>query len=369
MRGYILNRLYPQNTNVSICPRMVSCPHDVFIIIMLMISFPQYICRVSNTLPVDFDHADHKELYIADDFAYPAPLAIIKYALQPLNIVDLVAIIPFYLSIVFGTVSHLSIIRILRLARIIRLLKGGKGNFEKGLRVVMTTVQDSIPMFMFLLFVALLIFLICGSVEYLLEGGNFKVNSETPNGAYYRRNLLGNDDEITPFQSVLHGLYWSVITSTTVGYGDLYPTSPAGRICGSVCALLGIVVLALPITVVSTQFAKNYDLEFLSEKPSTESLEISKDADVKTVKEESPCESSDVEAVKESVFKMTETVALMQQSLGVLQQQLEAQQMLLDRLSVSTDAEGNLRDQMRSNISVDTVVLYRNARERQEMRM
>jgi hypothetical protein len=132
-----------------------------------------------------------------------------KYILQPLNIIDLVAVVPFYIELIADSGSSLSIIRILRLARVVRLAKSGKGRFTKGLKILSNTLITSAPMNAFLLAVALIIFVVCGAIGYLIEGGDFRVSEEFPKGAYMRTNLLGDHLEPTPFLSVLHGMYWS----------------------------------------------------------------------------------------------------------------------------------------------------------------
>jgi hypothetical protein len=114
----------------------------------------------------------------------------------------------------------------------------------------------------FLLAVALILFVVCGAIAYLIEGGEFKVTQDYPDGAYMRPDLLGEQLEPTPFLSVLHGLYWSVVTSTTVGYGDLFATTTGGRVFACACTFLGIVVIALPVTVLGTHFSKEYEREY-----------------------------------------------------------------------------------------------------------
>ena len=136
-------------------------------------------------------------------------VTIYRYCLQPLNIIDLVAVIPFYIELASNSGSSLSIVRILRLARVIRLVKSGKGRFTKGLKILSKTLITSAPMNAFLLAVALIIFIVCGAIGFLIEGGEFKVSEEFPDGAYMRTDLLGNHLEPTPFLSVLHGMYWS----------------------------------------------------------------------------------------------------------------------------------------------------------------
>jgi hypothetical protein len=189
-------------------------------------------------------------------------VTIYRYVLQPLNIIDLVAIVPFYIELSTDSGSSLSIIRILRLARVIRLVKSGKGRFTKGLKILGNTLVSSAPMNAFLLAIALIIFVICGAIGYLLEGGVFHVTEEHPEGAYMRTNLYGTHLEPTPFLSVLHGMYWSIVTSTTVGYGDFHPTTWGGRVFACACTFLGIVVIALPVTVLGNHFGKEYEREY-----------------------------------------------------------------------------------------------------------
>lgn len=204
-------------------------------------------------------------------------VAIYRYVLQPLNIIDLVAVVPFYIEIALSSGSSLSIIRILRLARVIRLAKSGKGRFTKGLKILSNTLITSAPMNAFLLAVALIIFVVCGAIAFLIEGGEFRVSAEYPDGAYMRTDLLGEHLEPTPFLSVLHGMYWSVVTSTTVGYGDLYATTAGGRVFACACTFLGIVVIAMPVTVLGTHFSKEYEREYMpsADKPTGNAMQQS----------------------------------------------------------------------------------------------
>ena len=74
---------------------------------------------------------------------------------------------------------------------------------------------------------------------------------------------LTNDD--THFRSIPDGLWWGVVTLTTVGYGDLYPQSVWGRLVGVVCGVVGILVIALPVPIIAGNFTKIYDLVAVGE--------------------------------------------------------------------------------------------------------
>ena len=86
------------------------------------------------------------------------------------------------------------------------------------------------------------------------------VTADYPNGAFLRMNLIGTDLEETQLQSAFVGFYWAVVTATTTGYGDIYPTSVHGRALAVCCMFIGVLMLALPVTVLSANFNDAYDM-------------------------------------------------------------------------------------------------------------
>lgn len=174
-----------------------------------------------------------------------------------MNIVDLVAILPFYISFVSSSGGSVSIVRILRLARILRVFK--VGSLKRYLKLIEKTMVKSLPALGLLLFFAALGVVLFASILYFLEHGSFVVNEDFPEGAFVRWNSLHNAKEESPFRSILTACYWAVVTSTTVGYGDLYPTTDAGRALAIVLMYLGILIIALPVGVVGSSFSKEYE--------------------------------------------------------------------------------------------------------------
>jgi hypothetical protein len=85
------------------------------------------------------------------------------------------------------------------------------------------------------------------------------VTEEFPEGAHLRWNVLGMEREESPFSSILISCYWAMVTFTTVGYGDLVPTSPFGRFVALILMYTGILVLALPISVIGANFQREYE--------------------------------------------------------------------------------------------------------------
>ena len=154
------------------------------------------------------------------------------FFIDGLNLVDLVAILPFYIS--FGlssdNASQLTIVRILRLSRVSRLFKVSR--HSSGLQDMITCIgssQAELALFFLITIVATVLF---ASAMF-----------------YAEKDQVG-----TPFISIPASFWWAIVTMTTVGYGDLVPTTIVGRCIGAVCASLGVVLLAIPAGIFISEF-------------------------------------------------------------------------------------------------------------------
>eukprot|EP00937_MAST-01D_sp_MAST-1D-sp2_P000785 g785.t1 len=186
-----------------------------------------------------------------------------RYAMQPLNVIDFLAIAPFYVEqVLAGGGGDFAVVRVLRLARVLRLFKMGKHN--KGMQMLALVLHKSAPAMQILIFFSLLIVVLFGSLLYFAEGTEFSVAPEFTNrteatrffrlGTYVRVDVTGYLHEPTPVRSIPSSFWWVFTTMTTVGYGDLYPTTSAGKVIGIVAFYVGIIFLALPITILGTNF-------------------------------------------------------------------------------------------------------------------
>ncbi len=148
------------------------------------------------------------------------------YATSFYGVVDLLSILPTYLSLIFSGTQYLLVIRALRLMRIFRIFK--LGHFIREGRVLVDALQRSREKItVFMIFVLLMVTII-GAVMYLVEGG---------------RNEA--------FSSIPHSIYWAIVTLTTVGYGDITPTTGLGRFLSALVMILGYAVIAVPTGIVS----------------------------------------------------------------------------------------------------------------------
>lgn len=155
----------------------------------------------------------------------------LKYAVSFFGIVDLLAVLPSYLALFLPTAQYFLIIRAFRLIRIFRIFK--MAHFiSEGDIIIQALRASRAKITVFLTFVTLLVIII-GALMYLIEGGSNE-----------------------RFSSIPRGVYWSVVTLTTVGYGDITPTTDVGQFISAIVMILGYAIIAVPTGIVSAEFVQ-----------------------------------------------------------------------------------------------------------------
>jgi len=212
------------------------------------------------------------------------------FFLGHLNMIDFLAILPFYIEMLTnssGLSGSLTILRLLRLLRVLRLFKLGR--HIQSLRVFARVVVEVAPALVILLLFLTFLWVIGSSLMYISESGkwdeNFVVPGTNITGAYTRYSVPAGEHVISPFTSVLVSLWWAISTYSLVGYGEIVPTSFPGYAIGIVFMILGIIALSLPIGLVATSYrsvSERLDLDFVStEDHSMKILEMLKEAEEK----------------------------------------------------------------------------------------
>eukprot|EP00434_Breviolum_minutum_P029913 symbB.v1.2.026450.t1/scaffold2645.1/size74211/3 len=183
---------------------------------------------------------------------------VFRYARTFMNLIDFATVLPYYLGLILG--EAVTALRVLRLMRVVRLLKLAK--HHPGIQLcVEAMVESGLPLAI-LMFFNIIFGVIFASAMFYFEGSEFSVdpqftNSSFPTGVFVRKDPDGADI-LTPFRSIPVALWWVFTTTTTVGYGDMAPTSHIGRALGVLCFYIGIIFLALPIGVLSANFEAAY---------------------------------------------------------------------------------------------------------------
>jgi voltage-gated potassium channel len=152
-----------------------------------------------------------------------------SYALSFFGIVDLLAIVPTYLSLVVAGTQSLIVIRALRFLRAFRVLK--LAQFVGEARLLSAALRASVRKVAVFLGAVLTLVLIVGALMYLIEG--------EPSG----------------FTTIPESMYWAIVTMTTVGYGDIAPQTVVGKLLASLLMILGYGIIAVPTGIVTVELA------------------------------------------------------------------------------------------------------------------
>lgn len=150
----------------------------------------------------------------------------IRFAVTPLALVDLMAILPFYLPMIIP--FDLRFIRALRLFRLFRLFKMGR--YSESLKTLGNVLRAKKEELLITIFAVLILLVIASSLMYFVE----------------------REAQPQAFSTIPAAMWWGVATLTTVGYGDVYPITGIGKFLGAIIAILGIGIFALPTGILAS---------------------------------------------------------------------------------------------------------------------
>ena len=193
--------------------------------------------------------------YIARIISIGKPL---KYIFSFYGIIDFLSIIPTYLGLFTTGKSSLMVIRSLRLMRVFRILK--LGSFLNESRILVESLKAARHKIAVFLLSILTMVIILGTVMYLVE---------TPESG---------------FTSIPRSIYWAIVTLTTVGYGDIAPTSPLGQFIASIVMILGYAIIAVPTGIVTNELINSDQKKNLSTQACTSCSKDGHDTDAQFCK-------------------------------------------------------------------------------------
>jgi voltage-gated potassium channel len=154
----------------------------------------------------------------------------LKYIFSWWGIIDLVSVIPTYLALFVSGYTAIRAVRALRLLRVFRILKLPRFTSES--QALAHSLKASYYKIIVFLFFVVMMMVLAGTLMYVIEGGEHG------------------------FESIPASIYWAIVTTTTVGYGDLVPTTDLGKMLSSVMMILGYVIIAVPTGLISVEMSK-----------------------------------------------------------------------------------------------------------------
>lgn len=223
----------------------INSVYDIFIMVLILLNIVAIILETIPEISDSYKNTLHifeivsviifsieylLRIYVSD-ITHPSSSrfkSALKFIFSIYGIIDLLAILPFYLPVVFKI--DLRFIRILRFARFIRILKINR--YNKSLSLIWTVIKEKKSELTITGFVTFLILLIASFIMYFVE----------------------KDAQPDAFPNILAAFWWAVATLTTVGYGDIYPITGIGKVISGIIAILGIGLVALPTGIVSAGF-------------------------------------------------------------------------------------------------------------------
>lgn len=154
----------------------------------------------------------------------------VKYITSFLGVIDLISILPSYLSLIVSGYQYLIVFRAIRLLRVFRILKLTRYLYEGN--ILATALRASARKIIVFLSTVITLVVIVGTLMYVIEG------------------------EKNGFTSIPVSIYWAVVTITTVGYGDISPQTPLGQVIASILMIMGYAIIAVPTGIVTVEMSR-----------------------------------------------------------------------------------------------------------------
>jgi len=222
-----------------------------------------------------------------------------KFVFGPSNLIDLAAILPgvigLFITLEGGAFVVLRLIRLTRVFRALRFIKGPAA-------VILSTLQQSTTALYVLGFNFLLGIVISGALMYLAEVGDWDKDLHhylrSVGDTYNNGTGRTEDMDRSPFHSIPHAFWWAMVTATSIGYGDSFPTTGIGYVVGAATMVWSLVILALPVGVIGGTFSKVWKSFELNEKLQEQKRQQELKAITSSIQQQDPSEMSNLMTIE-----------------------------------------------------------------------
>lgn len=176
-----------------------------------------------------------------------------RFVSSVLNWIDLLSVAPFWISLLLTSSYDLSFLRTLRLLRIFRIFKTGR--YSVGAQIYAGTFARSARHLYLMFFMVCILVVVLSSTINLLEWSNGPPSAQTLSD--FGRTL---ELQRICFGTILSSFWWTLVTITTVGFGECTPITTAGKVVGGITTLIGTVCLSMPIAIIGNSFVRMVDV-------------------------------------------------------------------------------------------------------------
>jgi len=243
---------------------------NIYVIFLVLISA---VVTVIETIPGLHRTDDTKILWMVLEYFFVVNFTLellVRFLCAPswsdftsdgFNHIDFVSVVPFYIELLLRDLKvDLRMLRILRLGRALRLMKLAR--YSDGMQMIAVTMSESMDALVLFSFILTAMLILCANLIYFTERGKMGLNEAEFTAmdagdievVWYRKDPTSQTYDISPFQSIPASFWWVFVTLTTVGYGDQFPVTYGGQCVGAFTQLLGVLTLALPLSIVGTNF-------------------------------------------------------------------------------------------------------------------
>lgn len=211
-------------------------------------TWPEFWDTMETVIVLQFSLEYLARLVVCSSYDASYFVAAARFIIEPMNVVDLVAILPWYLELLGLAGSGSAILRVFRLARVVRIFKLGK--YAAGLQMFARTLLASADALLLLVFIISITTILFASMIYYAERGEWSTTNE---------QWEVTADTPTQFTSIPAAFWWCLVTLTTVGYGDVVPKTLAGMLVAVATMVCGVLTIALPVSIVGSNFQMEYE--------------------------------------------------------------------------------------------------------------